>query len=161
MFEDRLKMLRLARGLSQQETADALGMKVNTYRNYENNEREPNSTSLIKLGNYFGVTLDYLLDYHCENPQNDNDNQLSNDFNTDEILHIKKYRTLDEFGKKAVDNALDIQYERCSNEVITVSSNDEVGRIVAFGGETSDVTMTDEEYQKALEFVKKHRNKEK
>lgn len=114
MFEDRLKMLRLARGLSQQETADALGMKVNTYRNYENNEREPNSTSLIKLGNYFGVTLDYLLDYHCENPQNDNDNQLSNDFNTDEILHIKKYRELDTHGKKIVDLVLDEEYERCT-----------------------------------------------
>lgn len=66
MFEDRLKKLRLARGLSQQEVAKELGLKVNTYRNYENNEREPNSTVLIKLGAYFGVTLDYLLDYHCE-----------------------------------------------------------------------------------------------
>ena len=69
MFDDRLKRLRLARGLSQQEVAEALGLKVNTYRNYENNDREPSSTVLIKLGAYFGVTLDYLLDYHCDNKE--------------------------------------------------------------------------------------------
>lgn len=67
MFDDRLKRLRLARNLSQQEAADALGLKVNTYRNYENNEREPSSNTLIKIGAYFGVTLDYLLDFNCSN----------------------------------------------------------------------------------------------
>lgn len=66
MFDDRLKNLRLARGLSQTQVANDLGMPQKTYCNYERNEREPNSTALIKLATYFGVTLDYLLDYHCE-----------------------------------------------------------------------------------------------
>lgn len=30
-----------------------------------------------------------------------------------EIKHIKKYRILDKYGKKLIDNALDIEYERC------------------------------------------------
>jgi len=67
MFDDRLKKLRLARGLSQAQVAEDLGMPQKTYCNYERNEREPNSTVLIKLGAYFGVTLDYLLDYHSDN----------------------------------------------------------------------------------------------
>lgn len=67
MFEDRLKKLRLARGLSQAQVAEDLGLPQKTYCNYERNEREPSSTVLIKLGAYFGVTLDYLLDYHCDN----------------------------------------------------------------------------------------------
>lgn len=66
MFDDRLKKLRIARGLSQAQVARDLGIPQKTYCNYERNEREPNSTVLIKLGAYFGVTLDYLLDYHCE-----------------------------------------------------------------------------------------------
>lgn len=70
MFDDRLKKLRIERGLSQQEVADDLGLKVNTYRNYENNEREPSSTTLIKISAYFGVTLDYLLNYHYNDEKN-------------------------------------------------------------------------------------------
>lgn len=69
MFEDRLKKLRLARGLSQAQVAEDLGLPQKTYCNYERNEREPSSTVLIKLGAYFGVTLDYLLDYHCDNKE--------------------------------------------------------------------------------------------
>lgn len=61
MFDNRLKKLRVARGLSQRELADDLGLKVNTYRNYENNEREPSSTILVKLAIYYGVSTDYLL----------------------------------------------------------------------------------------------------
>ena len=39
------------------------------------------------------------------------DMQLYDDL---EIELIKKYRTLDEYGKKAVDSILDIEYERCA-----------------------------------------------
>lgn len=67
MFDDRLKKLRVARGLSQAQVAKDLGLPQKTYCNYERNEREPNSTVLIKISAYFGVTLDYLLDYHCDN----------------------------------------------------------------------------------------------
>ncbi len=111
MFEDRLKKLRLARGLSQQETADALGLKVNTYRNYENNEREPNSTVLIKLGKYFGVTLDYLLDYHCDKRQENI--RKENNFTNKEEQFINKYRTLDEHGQRIINLTLNEEYERC------------------------------------------------
>lgn len=98
MFDDRLKKLRLARGLSQQDVAEALGLKVNTYRNYENNDREPNSTVLIKLGAYFGVTLDYLLDYHCDNkksppPENKWEalEQHLNTLSDAELIEIEEY----------------------------------------------------------------------
>lgn len=59
MFEDRLKKLRVARGLSQSQLAEELGLLQKTYCNYERNEREPSSNTLIKIAVYFGVTLDY------------------------------------------------------------------------------------------------------
>lgn len=37
-------------------------------------------------------------------------------FSKSEIDTIKKYRSLDQFGKKAVDDLLDNQYERCQFE---------------------------------------------
>ena len=67
IFDDRLKKLRIARGISQSQLAEELGMPQKTYCNYERNEREPSSTTLIKIASYFGVTLDYLLDYHIDN----------------------------------------------------------------------------------------------
>ena len=63
MFDDRLKKLRLARGLSQAELAAELGLPQKTYCNYERNEREPSAVTLIRIAAYFGVTLDYLLDF--------------------------------------------------------------------------------------------------
>lgn len=41
MFDDRFKNLRIARGLSQAQVAEALGLPQKTYCNYERNEREP------------------------------------------------------------------------------------------------------------------------
>lgn len=63
MFDDRLLNLRKARHLTQQELANELDLKLNTYRHYENDEREPSSMTLLRIARFFGVTIDYLLDY--------------------------------------------------------------------------------------------------
>lgn len=123
MFEDRLKRLREARGLSQKEVAEALGIPPTTYSGYENNKREPNSTILIKLGRYFGVTLDYLLDYHCENLSKEENIKSNIIFTDKEKTHIKKYRTLDEHGKKMVNFTLNEEYTRCTQTEQTPSIN--------------------------------------
>lgn len=105
MFNDRLKRLRESRGLTQKEISLKLEMPQRTYSSYENNEREPNSEILKKMSFFFGVTIDYLLGI-----ENTNNNQLS----SAENLHIQKYRTLDEYGKRAINELLDTEYERCT-----------------------------------------------
>lgn len=112
MFDERLKNLRIARDLSQQKVADDLGLKVNTYRNYENNEREPTSMTLLKIARYYGVTLDYLLDYHSLTGVSP-DSHID-DFSESEKKHISKYRSLDKYGKEVVDSVLGIEYVRCT-----------------------------------------------
>lgn len=37
------------------------------------------------------------------------------EFSEEERDHIKKYRTLDEYGKESVDVVLDVEYKRCQN----------------------------------------------
>ena len=106
MFNDRLKRLRESRGLTQKEISLKLEMPQRTYSSYENNEREPNSEILKKMSFFFGVTIDYLLGI-----ENTNNNQLS----SAENLHIQKYRTLDEYGKRAINELLDTEYERCTS----------------------------------------------
>ncbi len=52
---------RKAAGKTQQDVADYLGISRQAYSNYENGKREPDYETLLKLGEYFGKSLDYLL----------------------------------------------------------------------------------------------------
>lgn len=59
-FGQRLAELRKDISVSQKELADLLEVTVRSYQRYESEEREPTLSQLIKLANYFGVSLDYL-----------------------------------------------------------------------------------------------------
>ena len=119
MFDDRLKNLRKAKGATQADVAEALGIKESAYSNYEKDLREPNAVVLKAMSKYFGVTIDYLLDCHTGFVASRSEQE-----------HIKKYRTLDPYGKKTVTSVLDIEFERCTyipepnrEELIEVSIN--------------------------------------
>ena len=58
----RLKELRLARRMTQQRLAMELSMSQNTVSRYENGEREPGLAELIRIADYFDVSVDYLLE---------------------------------------------------------------------------------------------------
>lgn len=57
-----LKKLRKEYGKTQTEIAKDLGIMQNTYCNYENGVFEPSIEMLIKIADYFGVSLDYICD---------------------------------------------------------------------------------------------------
>lgn len=56
-----LKEIRTAKGVSQQTVADYLEITRQAYSNYENGNREPDMETLLKLGEYFDVTVDEIL----------------------------------------------------------------------------------------------------
>lgn len=60
-MEFRLKKLRQAQNISQLKLAMDLNMNQNSISRYETGEREADYETLIKLADYFGVSLDYLL----------------------------------------------------------------------------------------------------
>ena len=64
----RLLELRTQKGLTLTKLADDLNMPVMTYHNYEKRRNDPNVNTLIKLADYFNVSLDYL----CERQYNNN-----------------------------------------------------------------------------------------
>lgn len=61
IFSERLKRLRKSKGLKQQELAEILGIKRNTYSDWENGKTEPSFDNLIKLADFFEVSLDWLF----------------------------------------------------------------------------------------------------
>ena len=63
----RLKQLRRKRGISQLKLAMDLGLNQNSISRYESGEREADYQTLIRLADYFNVSIDYLLE-RTENP---------------------------------------------------------------------------------------------
>lgn len=53
--------VRKATHKTQQEVADYLGISRQAYSNYEAGKREPDFETLLKLGEYFDCSVDYLL----------------------------------------------------------------------------------------------------
>lgn len=64
----RLKELRINRKISQIKLAMDLSMNQNTISRYETGEREPGINELIKIADYFNVSIDYLLE-QTSNPE--------------------------------------------------------------------------------------------
>ncbi len=64
----RLKELRKAKGISQLKLALDLNTTQNTISRYETGEREPGINELIKIADYFNVSIDYLLE-RTNNPK--------------------------------------------------------------------------------------------
>lgn len=61
MFNIRLKDLREDNDLTQEELSKKLNITRSALANYETGLREPSVELLIKIADYFNVTLDYLL----------------------------------------------------------------------------------------------------
>lgn len=61
MLSERIKTLRLARGLNQVELANALSVTKQSVSNWENNNIQPSIEILLKLADFFKVSTDYLL----------------------------------------------------------------------------------------------------
>ena len=60
-FADRLKELRKSKSLTQKSMAEFLDMVEQAYQKYEYGTREPNHETTIKIADFFGVSVDYLL----------------------------------------------------------------------------------------------------
>jgi transcriptional regulator with XRE-family HTH domain/signal peptidase I len=60
-FAQNLSFLRKKKGQTQAEVATALGLKRNTFSNYETTHSEPDLGTLEKIASFFDISLDELL----------------------------------------------------------------------------------------------------
>lgn len=61
LFSVRLKELRLRHGFNQEELAKQIGIKQNSYSDWEHGKCKPNYEKLEKIADFFGVSLDWLF----------------------------------------------------------------------------------------------------
>lgn len=57
-----IRSIREDNDMTQQQMADLLNVSQNTYSQYETGKIEWTASTLIKIANYFDVSVDYLLD---------------------------------------------------------------------------------------------------
>ena len=61
IFCERLRELRIEKGVGQIELAKALNVSKGIISLWENGLREPKLSNLIALANFFEVSIDYLV----------------------------------------------------------------------------------------------------
>jgi len=61
MLSEKLKTIRKKRGITQEEVSGFLEVKRQTYGAYERGVSTPDSQTLKKLADYFGVSTEYFF----------------------------------------------------------------------------------------------------
>lgn len=60
-FGKKLKDLRKKKGVTQNQLAESLEISNGAIGNWEINTRQPDHDMLVKIADYFSVSIDYLL----------------------------------------------------------------------------------------------------
>lgn len=97
----KLKAKRISCGMTQQEVAEKIGRKQPIVGHWETGYSQPDANTLFLLCDIYGTTVDDVFGF-----------QKNSDLSTAEYDHIKKYRSLDAFGKERIDYELKKECER-------------------------------------------------
>lgn len=106
----RIKQRREELGYTQPQLAELVGVSKGAIGNYESNISSPNEKTLFRLFEILKCDANFLY-------QDDINMNTLEVFSSFERQQIKKYRALDEHGKKAVDSVLEIEYSRCTADI--------------------------------------------
>lgn len=99
MLGNRLKDLRVKKNVTQDDMAELLNIKRQTYSAYERGVSFPDVNALLKIAHFFGVSVDYLL----ENETKTADEQS---LSSDKIEYMKLVEAMTEDErKKLIDYA--------------------------------------------------------
>ncbi len=105
--------------INQVQLAEKLNISKGTVNNWARGNNSPDVDTVPKICEVLGISI---LDLYSETKSESigtsrpekTASPLSDKLSLIEQDHIKKYRTLDSYGKEAVDEILAIEYRRCS-----------------------------------------------
>lgn len=104
-----LKILREEKGLMQKDIASVVNHSITCILDWERGKREPSIDDLIRLADFFGCTVDYLIGREVE------DGVVivsGNELSKDESALIDKLRRLDPLNKELAYQYVDFLLER-------------------------------------------------
>lgn len=157
---NRIKEVREQKNMTLQDIADKVGIARSTVQRYESGLIKKIKLPVIQaIANALSVNPSWLIGKSdtINIPKSEPIQVFS--LSRAEEEHIKKYRTLDEYGKKNVDNVLDNEYTRCSESKVTflrdVTSTYQVNTLAAH----ERAGATEEEKQADYDLLKKYINR--
>ena len=68
-MQEMLRKLRKKRGLTQEQFADIIHITQEAYSNYERGTRTPDIITLIKIADYYEISLDLLTGRYKRNSE--------------------------------------------------------------------------------------------
>lgn len=66
-MKTNIQTIRENLNLTQKTVSSDLGLTQQAFSRYERGEREPDLETLMKLADYFQVSVDYLIGHDCKN----------------------------------------------------------------------------------------------
>ena len=106
LFSERLISLRKEKKLTQYSLAEQLEFSRGQIGNYEQGTREPDQLTLLKIANFFNVSVDYLIGK--SNIKQSADSIIdSNPKETTVALHTDDYDELPQEAKDEINNFID------------------------------------------------------
>ena len=120
-FQERLKQLRKEHGMTQMQLAEKLGVAGGTVAMWETGKRTPNFEMVDNICDLFDRRIDYVMGssddktpYHMTEEEQI-DCALAQ-VEEDLTEYALKYARLDEYGRRAVEAIIRVEYERCRSE---------------------------------------------
>lgn len=110
---ERLKNLRTNAGMTQQDVARLLGVERTTYVKYEKGNSDPPTATLVRLADYFSVSVDYLIGHDVAKPVIA---IPSLEFSKDDLELLRKFHAIDPMAQARILNALDFEYQAIPQE---------------------------------------------
>ena len=138
MFESRIQELRIERGINMKQAAQALNIPYTTYVGYEKGDREPDSTMLIRLADFYNSSIDYLLgkiDEITDNKINIHPNPTNDRLYIEAEVEIEDVVIYDVYGRRLqsiVNNqqSLSIDVAGLKSGIYFIKINTNKGNIV-------------------------------
>lgn len=101
MLGDKIKALREEKKLTQTELADLIDISQSSVGMIESNSRIPGRKTLVKLADFFNVTVDYLL-------SNDEETDKITEYQNQNKLFFSKFGKLSENDRKKIIKMIEI-----------------------------------------------------
>lgn len=120
---DIINIIKKEKGLTNAQIAQMSGITLSTLDKITSGvNTNPKLDTLQAICSVLGCTLNDFMD-----------SPVKSDLSLEEKNHIKKYRSLDPYGKEAVDSVLDIEHKRCTEQ--TKSKIDIAAEVASYQAE--------------------------
>ena len=108
---NKIKELRKARKITQEQLANAIGISFQAVSKWENNIALPDITLAPVLANYFGVSMDELFDFSLIEMEDEVKKIVEDAYEYRESDPEKSRKILNEGLKKYPENDIHPQYQ--------------------------------------------------